>query len=67
MLIQSYHQRSKKKGTIEESKTTIKRSLTERSHILEGLRDITEGELSKIAHNGSLRELKVLLLGGNSI
>jgi hypothetical protein len=42
-------------------------ALTEGSLELEGLGDLAELELTEVLHDGSLRELHVLLLRGNSI
>jgi hypothetical protein len=41
--------------------------LTEVSDILEGLRDLTEGELSEVVHNGLLGELEVGSRGGHAV
>ena len=41
-------------------------ALTERPHKLEGFRNISEGELSEVAHDWCLRELQMLLLSLDS-
>ena len=38
--------------------------LTEWSDILKWFRDLTEGQLTEVGHDGCFRELQVVLLGG---
>jgi hypothetical protein len=48
------------------TKNKSKFKLTEVSDVLEGLRDLTEGELSEVVHNGLLGELEVGSRGSDS-